>query len=644
MATAENISSPTLSASDGLVPVNCTTCDADRAFLRTTSRPAYEALDHRVRVVDLFCGGGGLSLGVAEAARRTGRGTTIALAVEDNEAAAALYVRNFPEGHVRRCNIATLFDGRLGSPPTKSERGLMEKVGKVDVLVAGPPCQGHSDLNNSTRREDPRNALYLRAIRAVEVLQPTVVLIENVPAVQHDKGDVLGKAVGRLDAEASGYTVAHGVLDLVKFGVPQRRRRHILLAVRGRHVNPEYLLKLQLSCDDHNERSVRWAISDLVDIVAESGPDSPSRASAENKTRMQWLHAAPGRTDLPNTMRPACHRDKVHSYTSMYGRLIWDQPAQTITTGFGSMGQGRFVHPGLPRTITPHEAARLQTLPDFYDLDESKTRGSWAMVIGNAVPPLVAIRLIEPLLRSLGTPADETDGSPPPPDTRRNGTPRASNEVIRQRMKSTKRRDTKPELALQSALSAKDLRFEVDRKINGNRRRTDVVFEPERVAVYVDGCFWHRCPAHGTIPKQNRQWWIDKLDANQARDVATTEELTSKGWHVLRFWEHDDASTAAETVHRLILAIRGGRDTNGDTTRRSGVLSHPGPSLKCDASARPSLGIRVVDVGTSGRGAPEDRAASAEASRNPNVGLVPGANAEDSQGVSPPQLCYSNFL
>src|SRR5690606_13269338 len=131
-------------------------------------------------------------------------------------------------------------------------------------------------------------------------------------------------------------------------------------------------------------RSVRWAIADLLDVTAKTGPDSPSTPTAENLKRMKWLHAAPGRTDLPNRMRPECHRDREHSYVSMYGRLSWDDPAQTITTGFGSMGQGRFVHPGLARTLTPHEAARLQTLPDFYDLDTSKGRGAWAMVIGNA--------------------------------------------------------------------------------------------------------------------------------------------------------------------------------------------------------------------------------------------------------------------
>ena len=88
-------------------------------------------------------------------------------------------------------------------------------------------------------------------------------------------------------------------------------------------------------------------------------------------------------------------------------------------------------------------------------------------------------------------------------------------------MRNTKRRDTKPELALRSALHGMGLRFSVDRPVHGTRRRSDVVFPTERVAVYVDGCFWHGCPKHGTVPKQNRQWWMDKLAANRQRDADT---------------------------------------------------------------------------------------------------------------------------
>lgn len=376
----------------------CETCVKDRSFLMTTKRPDYEGLPNPVLLVDLFAGGGGLTIGAAEAARRIGRGTEIVLAVENDSDAADVYELNFPRANLVRSEIETLFDGRLGSQPTTSEKTVAQNVGGVDILLAGPPCQGHSDLNNHTRRNDPRNALYLRAVRAVEVLRPTFVVIENVPAVRHDQGGVISISTQAL--ESAGYSVASSVFNLVKFGVPQRRRRHIMLAVSGDLVDPYIISANHSPCNEHAERSVRWAIADLVDHTAVSGPDTPSKPTPVNLKRMQWL-IEQDEYDLPNAMRPKCHHDDSHTYNSMYGRLAWDNPAQTITTGFGSMGQGRFVHPEKPRTITPHEAARLQTLPDFFDLNHHKGRGIWARVIGNAVPPLLCVHLIKPLLRSL---------------------------------------------------------------------------------------------------------------------------------------------------------------------------------------------------------------------------------------------------
>jgi len=100
---------------------------------------------------------------------------------------------------------------------------------------------------------------------------------------------------------------------------------------------------------------------------------------------MQYLLTT-GNFDLPDERRPPCHRGGGHSYKSMYGRLSWDMPAQTVTRGFGSPGQGRFIHPARPRTITPHEAARLQFFPDFFDFSSVSKRTELATMIGNAVP------------------------------------------------------------------------------------------------------------------------------------------------------------------------------------------------------------------------------------------------------------------
>ncbi len=103
------------------------------------------------------------------------------------------------------------------------------------------------------------------------------------------------------------------------------------------------------------------------------------------------------------------------------------------------------------------------------------------------------------------------------------------------------------------------MRYRVDVKVVGRRRRVDIAFTRARVAVFVDGCFWHRCPQHGSLPKANRDWWLAKLDANAARDAATNIELLEAGWLVVRIWEHEDVQTAADRVATAVRARHSGR-------------------------------------------------------------------------------------
>lgn len=373
----------------------CDTCRQDWDFVRLSERPNYEtdALSPEsrslsVRVVDLFCGCGGLTLGIAEAARRLGRTVEIALAVDNDEDSVAVFEANFPSAPVEQASVEDLFDGKLGASLTTGEQELRDRIGPVAMLAGGPPCQGHSDLNNHTRRRDPRNALYDRMARAAEVIRPSAVLIENVPAVVRDAAGVVGVAEAAL--KAAGYVVAHRTLNLGELGVPQRRRRHLLLAFPAGSLNPEDVLShLTAPCPHHPTRSVRWAIEDLEDVSGSDPFDSAPTPTAENAARIAWLFDNDD-YNLPNPERPKCHKDKEHTYNSMYGRLRWDDPAQTVTTGFGSMGQGRYVHPSRRRTITPHEAARLQSFPDFFDFSAVNARTAWARMIGNAVPPLLS--------------------------------------------------------------------------------------------------------------------------------------------------------------------------------------------------------------------------------------------------------------
>lgn len=131
----------------------------------------------------------------------------------------------------------------------------------------------------------------------------------------------------------------------------------------------------------------------------------------------------------------------------------------------------------------------------------------------------------------------------------RPGAPLPSSPAVRDRFRRQRARDTAPELALRRLLHARGLRYRVDfAPLPGLRRRADVVFTRARIAVFVDGCFWHRCPQHATEPKSNALWWQGKLERNVQRDRDTDAVLAAAGWLVLRMWEHEDAASAADRV------------------------------------------------------------------------------------------------
>lgn len=367
----------------------------DQAFLRSIERP--KALGTaKLRIVDLFSGCGGMTLGAVEAARSLGFDAEIVLAMELDKEIRAIYDANFKSTITSlRDDVAKRFDGAVGKSLTLLERATVRDVGAIDLLLGGPPCQGHSNLNNHTRRSDPKNALYLRMLRAVEVLKPCAVIIENVPDIRHATNHAVKRAANRL--EALDYSVVDTVIAATELGVPQRRTRHALVAVKG----PASLSLSNLeSRGKAKPRNLRWAIGDLEDEIGTHIFRYASKLSPENEARAKYLLRYK-QFDLPNKRRPECHRDKPdHRYTSMYGRLSWDEPAQTITTGFGSPGQGRYLHPSRPRTITPHEAARLQFFPDWFDFSAAKHRRMLADSIGNAVPPMMSFALGRMALRA----------------------------------------------------------------------------------------------------------------------------------------------------------------------------------------------------------------------------------------------------
>lgn len=157
----------------------------------------------------------------------------------------------------------------------------------------------------------------------------------------------------------------------------------------------------------------------------------------------------------------------------------------------------------------------------------------------------------------------------------------ASNDGVAKSMRSNRRRDTKPELAVRKILHARGLRYRVDLAPgHDKRRRADIVFTRQKVAVFIDGCFWHGCPVHATIPKAHADYWVPKLEKNKRRDAETNAELEAQRWTVLRFWEHEDPEAVAETIAGCVASKALGSTVPvfpSETVAPSGRVEHEAP-------------------------------------------------------------------
>jgi DNA mismatch endonuclease (patch repair protein) len=145
-----------------------------------------------------------------------------------------------------------------------------------------------------------------------------------------------------------------------------------------------------------------------------------------------------------------------------------------------------------------------------------------------------------------------------PSDSRTGSAPSWASSLATQRsMQSNRSRDTGPELAVRRLLHRAGYRYRVNFRLDADLRRTaDIVFTRARVAVFIDGCFWHRCPEHGTEPRSNSDYWGPKLDRNVERDLETTAVLVQKGWRVLRFWEHESPERVADRICQEVATRR----------------------------------------------------------------------------------------
>lgn len=358
-------------------------------------RVQFETKAKPLRVVDAFCGSGGLALGVVLAAEAVGRDIEFEAIIDTDADALGIHRHNFGARKRLAASVSSMVDfhavdvgerARFAYPPEIVEPEL-KRLRSVDIFVAGPPCQGHSNLNNHTRRQDPRNELYITAAAMGVAVGAEVIVIENVPTVQNSYADVVATATGLL--RNAGYGVSAAVLKADELGGAQRRQRHFLLAVRGRDLQEDYLAKAGMALAAP-AMPVSWAIGDLIDREPVGLLDSAPTPTPVNVARIDYLFDN-DLYDLPDNQRPDCHKNGT-TYTAVYGRMHWDRPAQTITTGFGTPGQGRYIHPLKRRVITPREAARIQGFPDWFDFSvegvvlKRKYLAKW---IGDAVHPIL---------------------------------------------------------------------------------------------------------------------------------------------------------------------------------------------------------------------------------------------------------------
>ena len=351
----------------------------DKSWLCSLKAPDYESGTKTINVVDLFAGAGGLSLGASEGLRALQMNAKHLLVVDNDERSAESFRQNFESANVVCSQVENLIDGNLGQALTRQEKMLGSLTGQIDLLLGGPPCQGNSGYNNFTRYSDSKNELYVRMARFAEIFTPANIVIENVPGVVHDRNRVVQRTWECL--ASLGYKISEGIVDSADIGVPQKRRRHLTIASLSMQPDiSQAVINVRTSL-----RNTEWAIRDLCDSYCSANlMNSSSIPNGLNRKRIQYLFDN-GMYDLPDSERPPCHQNGGHTYGSVYGRLRWEFPSQTITTGFGGSSRGRFIHPSYPRTLTPREAARLQFFPDFYKF-ATESRVSLQNMIGNAAP------------------------------------------------------------------------------------------------------------------------------------------------------------------------------------------------------------------------------------------------------------------
>jgi len=547
-------------------------------------------------VADLFCGAGGLSAGFRAA------GYEPLFALDHDGDSCHTYERNFG------------FAAEHASITDFEPADLAGKLRDVDVIVGGPSCQTFSTQGRRFQWADPtdeRTKLWRHMLAVVDEARPRAFLLENVPGLSH-KGlayEKDGEAQGEISEHFRklGYTLRAAILLAANFGVPQLRRRLFVVGV-SEGMTFEFPAATHLggwrrdTLDRWEEKRIQSgllrhlslgeAIGDLPPL--RSGSHTPdaylrnAQSGYEKLMRAGWKgalrdhevgelgekhlklveHVPAGGTwrDIPPHLLPERFQGGMRrtDSTNLLGRLDASRPSYTITTQFNNVTAGCFTHPDENRALSVREGARLQSFQDRYEF--TGTMSSRCRQIGNAVPPLLAQHLACALAIAL-----DAEAQPLRPKKLKSilapvlMTP---DDTTKARMVRQRRSGTRPENRVFAALTSSGLEFVRNVKpIDGLRREVDGCLLEERVAVFVDGCFWHGCPTHSRPTKSNTLWWREKIDANRVRDQDTDTVLRDEGWLVERIWEHEDPEKAAIRVEASVTALRRVRAQRLESTR-----------------------------------------------------------------------------
>lgn len=351
-----------------------------------------------MKIIDLFAGCGGLSLGFMQ------RGHKVVRAVEIDSSIAKTYELNHPNVQVLVEDIKNI-----------DQAGLF-KSGDADVIIGGPPCQGFSMAGARIRNgfiDDPRNYLFKHYFNVVKSVRPQVFIMENVKGIMTMQEGKIFKEIISLfsDSDLLGgiaYNINYKLVKAVELGIPQKRERVIIIGTIKQNYNFDELWKNTI-LDIKREQptffdpvTVREAIGNLPTptesgIIRQPLPLSSYEKYLEGRDSSIYNHKKTNHSsralDRIKKIKAGENyevlEEKINSvHSGAYGRLNWDLPAQTITTRFDTPAGGRFIHPEANRTITPREAARIQSFPDDFVFQGSKT--SICKQIGNAVPPKIS--------------------------------------------------------------------------------------------------------------------------------------------------------------------------------------------------------------------------------------------------------------